>query len=574
MEKDIKNIIDNFKNLKILVVGDAILDTYIFGTTDRICREAPVPVFNAEEEKYSCGGAANTAINLSALGAETYYLTVIGKDSSAHELLSVLQKNNVHCEFILRDKSRKTIAKKRVIALSSIILRLDEGTATDINKSLEEELLQKTLEVSDFVDAILFSDYGFGVITNSLIKSLERFASSFEKPILVDSKNLNRFKNIHPDAVKPNYEEALGLLKLSKIAKNKRAEQVMNNAEVLLSKTGADNVAVTLDDNGVVLIRKEKKPYCVECIPRDYKNTIGAGDTFISALTLSLASKLQMETCVEIAAAAAAIVVKKDGTTGCTNVELKSYFNPVPKYITGNEELLNTIKELRKKGKKIVFTNGCFDLIHKGHISLLDKAREAGDVLIVGVNDDDSARKVKGPDRPVNTLEDRIAVLAGLESIDYLISFAEESPLELIKMVHPDVFVKGSDYTETSIPEMPLLKKLGCEVKIIKSLKNISTTDIIHRINDINVSVVGEDTNHGRNDINVSVVGEDTNHGRNDINVSVVGEDTNQGSSKDTNHGTTNHGSKLAVVGEETSYSNEDTNHSNEDANDSSSLFG
>lgn len=486
MEKEIKNIIDNFKNLKILVVGDAILDTYIYGTTDRICREAPVPVFNAEEEKYSCGGAANTAINLSALGAETYYLTVLGKDSNAHELLNVLQKNKVHCEFILRDKTRKTIAKKRAIALSNIILRLDEGTVTDINEDLEEELLKNILTVSDFVDAILFSDYGFGVITDSLIKSLQSFTSSFEKPVLVDSKNLTRFKILHPDVVKPNYEEAFQLLDLAKISKNKRAQQVMKNAEVLLTKTGAENITVTLDDDGVVLIRKGKKPYCVDCIPRDSKNTIGAGDTFISALTLALASKLKMETCVEIAAAAAAIVVQKDGTTGCTNVELKSYFNPVPKYISGNEELLNIIRELRKKGKKIVFTNGCFDLIHKGHIALLDKAREAGDVLIVGVNNDDSARKVKGTDRPVNTLEDRIAVLAGLQSIDYLISFAEERPLQLIKIVHPDVFVKGSDYTETSIPEMPLLKKLGCEVKIIKSLKHISTTDIIQRINDIN----------------------------------------------------------------------------------------
>ena len=485
MEKEIKNIIDNFKNLKILVVGDAILDTYIYGTTDRICREAPVPVFNAEEEKYSCGGAANTAINLSALGAETYYLTVLGKDSNAHELLNVLQKNNVHCEFIFRDKSRKTIAKKRVVALSNIILRLDEGTVMDINDSLEEELLQKIVDVSHFVDAILFSDYGFGIITDSLIQSLESFSSSFRKPILVDSRNLGRFKNIHPGAVKPNYEETLQLLNLPKVAKNKRAQQVMNNAEILLAKTGADNITVTLDEDGVVLIRKGKKPYCLGCIPRDSKNTIGAGDTFISALTLGLASRLKMETCVEIASAAAAIVVQKAGTSGCSNVQLKSYFNPIPKYISNNEEFLNTIKELRKKGKKIVFTNGCFDLIHKGHIALLDQAREAGDVLIVGVNDDESARKVKGPDRPVNTLEDRIAVLAGLQSVNYIVSFAEESPLQLIKEVHPDVFVKGSDYTETSIPEMPLLKKLGCEVKIIKSLKHISTTDIIQRITDI-----------------------------------------------------------------------------------------
>ncbi len=166
-------------------------------------------------------------------------------------------------------------------------------------------------------------------------------------------------------------------------------------------------------------------------------------------------------------------------------MQLKSYFNAIPKYITTTEELLNIIKELREEGKKIVFTNGCFDLIHKGHISLLNKARKAGDVLIVGVNNDESVKKVKGNDRPVNTLEDRITVLAGLQSIDYLIAFAEESPLQLIKAVHPDVFVKGADYTEGSIPEMPLLKKLGCEIKIIPHDYDISTTNIIQRINEI-----------------------------------------------------------------------------------------
>jgi len=485
MQKEIRNTIDDFKKLKILVVGDAILDTYIYGTTDRICREAPVPVFNALEEKYSCGGAANTAINLANLGAETYYLTVLGKDSNANELLNVLQRNNVHTEYILRDKSRKTIAKKRVIALSNIILRLDEGTVSEISKNFENELVKKLLEINEFVHAILFSDYGFGVITDSLIHSLQRLIPGFQKPVLVDSKNLSRFKSIHPDAVKPNYEEALQLLNLSKIAKNNRSQQVMKNADTLLNKTGATNVVVTLDNDGVVLLRKGKKPYCVNCIPRDSKNTIGAGDTFISALTLAMATKLKMETCIEIASAAAAIVVQKDGTAGCSNLQLKSYFNSVPKYISNNEDLANTINELRKKGKKIVFTNGCFDLIHKGHVALLEKAREAGDVLIVGVNDDESVRKVKGADRPVNTLEDRITVLAGLQSIDFLISFAEEKPLELIKAVHPDVFIKGADYTETSIPEMPLLKKLGCQVKIISSQHHISTTDIIHRINDI-----------------------------------------------------------------------------------------
>lgn len=485
MKNEIKNIIEDFKNLKVLVVGDAVLDTYVYGTTDRICREAPVPVFNKQDEKFCCGGAANTAINLAALGAETYFLTVIGKDSNGKELLDILQKHHVHTEYILKNKTRKTIAKKRVIASSNIILRLDEGTVTDINENLENELLQRFFEIEDFVDAILLSDYGFGVLTDRFIKSVKEITSSFSKPIVVDSKKLKNFKNLHPTVVKPNYEEYLKLLNIPKAAKNKRVEHVFKNAEALLKNSGAESIAVTLDVDGVALVRRGKKPHYISCIPRDAKNTIGAGDTFISALTLGIASNLSIETATEIAAAAAAIVVQKGGTTLCSNMQLKSYFNEIPKYITTTEELLNVIKELREESKKIVFTNGCFDLIHKGHISLLNKARKAGDVLIVGVNDDESVKKVKGNDRPVNTLEDRITVLAGLQSIDYLIAFAEETPLQLIKAVHPDVFVKGADYTEGSIPEMPLLKKMGCEVKIIPHDYDISTTNIIQRINEI-----------------------------------------------------------------------------------------
>ncbi len=280
MKKEIKNIIEDFKNLKILIVGDAVLDTYVYGTTDRICREAPVPVFNKQDEKFCCGGAANTAINLAALGAETYFLTVIGKDSNGKELLDILQKHHVHTEYILKDKTRKTIAKKRVIASSNIILRLDEGTVTDINENLENELLQKFFELEDFVDAILLSDYGFGVLTDRFIKSVKQITSSFSKPIVVDSKKLDRFKNIHAVAVKPNYEEYLKLVNLSKVAKNKRVEQVFDNADAVLKNSGAENVAVTLDSDGVALVRKGKKPHYISCIPRECKKHYRRGRYF------------------------------------------------------------------------------------------------------------------------------------------------------------------------------------------------------------------------------------------------------------------------------------------------------
>lgn len=485
MKEELISLISNFTKLKILVIGDAILDTYVKGNPDRVSREAPVLVFNVDEQEHQCGGAANTAINVATLGAASIYLTVLGKDANSKELIEILKKNKVHTEYILRDKSRVTIAKKRITSASQILMRIDEGTTAEISKACENEMLNKVAKLLPHLDAIILSDYGYGVITNSLISKIKKLAAAQDKPVIVDARDLKKYKLLEPFAVKPNYEETIKLLGIEKVTQN-RPKQIMQLAKELHEVTGAHKVAVTLDVDGVVLFEKGKTPYRILSMPQDNKNSIGAGDTFISAFTMALALNAEGFIAAEIAAAAAAVVVKKDGTVGCTNQELKSYFNTVPKYISCTEELTTIVKNLRKNGKKIVFTNGGFDLLHKGHISILNKAREAGDVLIVGVNSDESIRKLKGAERPINSLEDRLTVLAGLQSVDYLIAFEEESPVQLIKAVHPDVFVKGGNYTENTIPEAPLLKKLNCEVKIVPYKEKHATTQIINRIRDKN----------------------------------------------------------------------------------------
>ena len=438
-------------------------------------------VFNVAEQEHQCGGAANTAINVAALGAETFFLTVLGKDANSRELIDVLKKHQVHTDFIIRDKGRTTIAKKRIIASATQLMRIDEGTTASISENCEKELLQKVSQLYPGIDAIILSDYGFGVITASFINSLKELTTTGNKPIVADARDLSKFKALRPDAVKPNYEETVRLLQIDKAAHN-RADQILQYSKKLHEITGASKVAVTLDADGVLLFEKGKEPVRILAVPQDNKKAIGAGDTFISAFTLSLASQVKGEVAAQIAAAAAAVVVQKEGTAGCSNNELKAYFTAVPKYITHRTQLIELVNEMKKQGKKIVFTNGCFDIIHKGHITLLNKAREAGDVLIVGVNNDESIRKLKGAERPINNLEDRITVLGGLQSVDYLIAFEEESPVQLIKDVHPHVFVKGGTYTETTIPEAPLLKKLGCVVKIVPYIEEHSTTQIINKI--------------------------------------------------------------------------------------------
>jgi len=481
MKENLSDIIEQFKNLKVLVLGDAILDTYVQGAPDRVSREAPVMVFNVDEQAHQCGGAANTAINVAALGAKTYFFTVLGKDTSSRELIDILKKYGVDTNSILRDKGRTTIAKKRIIAASHQLMRIDEGTTTNISASCEEELLSKIAALYTDIDAIILSDYGYGVITNNVINGIKKITTDSNKPLVVDGRDVSRFKSLKPDAVKPNYEETIHLLNIEK-ANHNRAEQVQAHTKKLHEITGANKVAVTLDVDGVLFLEKGKPPHRILAAPQDNKNAIGAGDTFISALTLSLAAKAKGQVAAQLAAAAAAVVVQKEGTVGCSNAELKSYFTAVPKYLSQTGQLAEIVKELKKQGKKIVFTNGCFDIIHKGHINLLSKAREAGDVLIVAVNNDNSIRKLKGADRPINNLEDRITVLAGLQSIDYLIAFEEESPVELLKEVRPAVFVKGGTYTETTLPESPLLKKLNCEVKIVSHIEEHSTTQLINKI--------------------------------------------------------------------------------------------
>jgi D-beta-D-heptose 7-phosphate kinase/D-beta-D-heptose 1-phosphate adenosyltransferase len=481
MKEKIEDLISNFRNLKVLVIGDAILDTYTKGSTDRICREAPVVVLNVHEREYQCGGAANTAINVAALGAETYFLTVLGKDAHAQELLTVLRKRKVHTEYILRDKTRTTIAKQRIMANSNILLRTDEGTEGDITENNTKALLERVGQLYPQTDAIILSDYGYGVLTNEVIAALKKLHLSAKTPLIVDAKDLNKYQALQPTAVKPNFQETLTLLGMQKLPGHDRVEQFMKMGPQLLSLSGAQKVAVTLDIDGVLLFEHEQEPHHVPCTPRDQTKTIGAGDTFTSALTLALASHTNGKTAVEIAAAAAAVVVQKTETAVCTNSELIACFTPETK-LTTLKHLVKLVKEWKQQHKKIVFTNGCFDILHKGHIALLNQAREAGDVLIVGVNSDESIRALKGPDRPINSLEDRITVLAGLQSVDYLVSFSEESPAHLIQALKPDIFVKGANYTESSLPEGPLLKKLGCEVTIVPLVEDHSTTYLINKI--------------------------------------------------------------------------------------------
>ena len=479
-----KNYVEKFTNFKVLIIGDAILDIYIQGNTDRICREAPVPVFDVEKNEQDGGGAANTAINLAALGAETWFLTVLGEDEAGTQLTEVLELNKVCTDYILKDKERKTLVKKRVTASSNILLRIDEGNTDSISQEYEKRLIETIEELYFKMDAIILSDYGYGIITDNLISRLEKLRSKKGKILVADSKFLDRFKSLHPSAVKPNYEETVNLLNIPKLHDGERVAQVLENQKKLFEVTGAKCIAATMDKEGIVLFEKGKEAYRILVVPHDNKKAIGAGDTFISALTLALCSGASFQSAGEIACAAVRIIMEKNGTVGCTLNDLKGYYNDKPKYLA-LEELKIKVDQFKKDGKRIVFTNGCFDIIHKGHVFLLNQSKLFGDILIVGINSDASVKRLKGNSKPINDLHDRISVLSGLGYVDYLTSFEEDTPETLIKVLKPDVFVKGGDYTLKTIPEAPLVQKLKGEVKIIPLIEDHSTTHIINKIRDI-----------------------------------------------------------------------------------------
>jgi D-beta-D-heptose 7-phosphate kinase/D-beta-D-heptose 1-phosphate adenosyltransferase len=259
-------------------------------------------------------------------------------------------------------------------------------------------------------------------------------------------------------------------------------EQLLSQEKQLLERTGAACVAATLDADGALVLRKGQRPVRLNAVPRDNKNSIGAGDTFISAMTLALACGQDGRQAAELGAAAAAVIMQKEGTAVCTNEELKACFRSNPKRVYDLKALAELVRARQKAGKRVVFTNGCFDILHTGHVTLLNKARSLGDLLIVGINSDASIRKVKGEDRPINTLEDRLTVLSALQSVDYLVSFDEDTAVSLVAALRPDLFVKGATYSGKTLPEAPVVEGYGGQVVILPPFSDGSTARLIEKI--------------------------------------------------------------------------------------------
>jgi len=477
-------LISRFQDFSVLVIGDLIIDCYLQGISTRLTPEAAVPVVDILEQKMALGGAANTAVNLRSLGANVTFCSVAGMDRNGNDAIALLEKHDIE-QLVVQDPHRSTIIKTRVMTGSQLLVRYDGGSENIVSGELEQQLITLLEEQYFLHDAIVIADYGKGVITPAIVNTLQALKLQQDKFIAVDSKRLALFKCLSPSLVKPNYKEAVELLGLQHQRTN-RAHQVQELGDELFATTRAAVTVVTMDEEGAAVFCRDQQVY--RCCARELvpKQVSGAGDVYISAFTLSLLAGADMSAAAEISSAAAGLAIGKDITAHCTQEELSAYMSISEKCLTDLEQLKNLCTMYRAQGKKIVFTNGCFDILHSGHVNYLNRARELGNILIVGINTDESIKRLKGSSRPINHLSDRIQVLSGLSAVSHVIPFGrsgDDTPVSLISMIKPEIFVKGGDYSKETLPEADLVETLGGKVMLLPLLPDRSTTGILRRIN-------------------------------------------------------------------------------------------
>jgi len=466
------------KKPNILVIGDLMIDHYLWGDTNRISPEAPVQVVDIQKETTVLGGAGNVVNNLVSLGADVMVISVVGEDEVSIELTKMLEEINVR-HYLICDENRKTTKKSRIIASAQQIIRYDKESKEDITEESEALITMGLLKIISQFDVILISDYGKGVITDSLMGKINFCASGNDVKVLVDPKGDDYTKYIGSYLLTPNKKEAELATKIDIVddASLKVALKKLHNTaclQVPMITLSEDGIAILDENNDVV-----KKP----TVAREVFDVTGAGDTVLASLGYCLANGEDISDALEFANLAAGVVVGKIGSATATLEEIEEYKSSLHKssidsHIKTFEEIEQTVARLKKQNKKIVFTNGCFDILHKGHVQYLDKAKSFGDVLILGLNSDASVSALKGPNRPINSEDDRAYILAALESVDYVVKFTDDTPLSLIEIVKPDVLVKGGDYEGKKV----VGSEIAGELKLVQFVDGKSTTKTIEKI--------------------------------------------------------------------------------------------
>jgi D-beta-D-heptose 7-phosphate kinase/D-beta-D-heptose 1-phosphate adenosyltransferase len=460
MNKDLSKEINN---LNILVIGDVILDKYISGDVNRISPEAPIPVLNINKTFNRLGGAANVANNITAIGANCTLIGKVGNDNDSKLIINLLKEKNIKNQLIISN-NYSTISKTRILSSGQQIVRIDNETIEKLNDNEVNEI--REFLKSNKYDLVIVSDYNKGFINIDIIDLIK----SLDINIIADPKpeNISLFKGVH--SITPNYKEATAVFNEDNIKKiGKKLIEHLNSS-----------IIITRGENGVSIFDKSSPENTIH-LPTNSQEVVdvsGAGDTFISVYSIFIALNYSIKDASEIANTACGLVVNKTGTATVSFYELYNQLNSNDKTLNFSDldDFLST------NSKKIVFTNGCFDIIHKGHIKLLKESKNMGEILIVGLNSDSSIKKLKGADRPINNQSNRFDVLSSISFVDYIIVFDDLTPYELIKKLKPSVLVKGSDYSIDEVVGHDVVKKYNGEVRLVKLIDNISTTNLINKI--------------------------------------------------------------------------------------------
>ncbi|MEU4554072.1 D-glycero-beta-D-manno-heptose 1-phosphate adenylyltransferase [Micromonospora violae] len=569
-QRRLATVVESWLGRPVLIVGDAMLDEWRFADSDRLCREAPAPVLTLRRRISAAGGAANTAVNVAALGGRAVLVAPVGADVAGDELHDCLDRAGVW-DRTVNQPGRPTPVKRRMLAGNQILLREDSGDPED---ALDHDGVVRLLTALSCATeelraaaggeapTLVVCDYGLGALPAPvrawLVENRQRYAT-----VALDAHDLADWRGLAPTVVTPSFAEATRLLARAGgttrptggtelhlehpdgdvadgpsemtvgaapgavraddvpsgpvgeptpgegrvaltgdglsvtgtgVTVNTQAGEGVDRAVLAESRlaelrahTGADVVAVTLDTEGAVVGGADGEPRRSHSTPVPASHAVGAGDAYLAAMTLALAADAPLPTAAQLAQLAATITVSDTGTCVCRRDDLLAALGQPTDTtshpaMVGGDELDAIVAEYREAGRSVVFTNGCFDVLHRGHVRYLEQARALGDLLIVAVNSDGSVRRLKGPDRPVNPVEDRGALLAALACVDHVVVFEEDSPAALIEAVRPDVYVKGGDYPPELVPEAPLVRRLGGQVRTLGYVPDRSTSAIIERI--------------------------------------------------------------------------------------------
>jgi D-beta-D-heptose 7-phosphate kinase / D-beta-D-heptose 1-phosphate adenosyltransferase len=470
----------------VLVIGDALLDGWLSGPARRLGRDGPVPVVELAESRSVCGGAANTAANLAALGARTELLAVFGDDAEARQLRSLLAAAGVDIDACVIEMDRTTPVKRRLMAAGQPVARYDVAPAAPPRRATRTALADTLAELlggKHRPDAVLVADYGLGTLTDEVRAQLVALRDAI--PLLVvDGRNPLGWSDARPDVVTPNAAEAAALLGVDEPL-HARAAWAAAQREAVVAASGGADVLLTLDVDGAIRLPADPAEQVLRT--RAYaaapSRACGAGDTFTAAYTAARCADLTPSEALAVAQAAADVVVAREETAVCTTGALTAQLAAADRGgLLEHRDLLAIVDEHRRRGHRIVFTNGCFDVLHRGHVTYLRQARALGDLLVVALNSDDSVVRLKGPERPVNPLADRAGVVGAIECVDVVTAFGQDTPAERSDLVRPEIYAKGGDYTPEMLPETPIVERLGGEVRVLDYLSDHSTTAIVTRI--------------------------------------------------------------------------------------------